>query len=87
MNGRARRCTSGQYVYILANRIPTVAKRKHPRNTAARATLVQALLQEERNNIMYIARTHFTTKWTGMLTIVAPDGTTYKVHNTDVVRV
>jgi len=77
---------SGQYVYVLEHRIPQIAMRKHPYNTIARARLIQALTLAEANNISFLVRTKYMTKWTGMLKIVAPDGTAYSAHETDVVR-
>ena len=81
-----RRFTSGQYVYVLEHRIPNIAKRKHPYEALARARLLKKLAAAERCNITYVVRTKYHTKWSGMVRIVAPEGTVYSAHETDIVR-
>lgn len=44
------------------------------------------LMSRERNNSVYSVVTHITTRWTGRITVVAPDGTRYAAHHTDVFR-
>ena len=80
------RVQDGQEVYILEHRLPRIAMRKYPYNEKSRVTCLFDLISRERNNSVYTVMTHITTKWTGRITLVAPDGTRYKAHHTDVFR-
>jgi len=80
------RVQDGQQVYILEHRLTSVAAKKHPYSMKSRVTCLFNLMSRERNNSLYTVVTHATTKWTGKITLVAPDGTRYKAHHTDVFR-
>jgi len=80
------RVQDGQEVYILEHRLARIAKRKHPYDMRNRVTCLMDLMSRERNNSVYSVVTHITTRWTGRITVVAPDGTRYAAHHTDVFR-
>ena len=80
------RVEDGQAVYILEHRIPRIAKRKYPYDHKARVKCLMKMLSRERHNIPYEVCTHLMSRYTGRITVIAPDGTRYQAHHTDVIR-
>ena len=76
----------GATVYLLEHRLPRIAA-WNTSTTRNETQCLQHLQHCERNNVTYIARVLLLSKWTGRIRVIAPDGVSYKVHHTDVIRV
>ena len=73
-------------MYLLEHRLPRIAK-WNTKSTREEARCLQRLQSCERNNITYVVRVFMHSKFTGRVRAIAPDGTCYRVHHTDVIRV
>ena len=80
------RIKQGATVYLLEHRLPRIAK-WNTKTTREETQCLQRLLLSEQNSVTYVVRIFMHSKFTGRIRAIAPDGTCYKVHHTDVIRV
>jgi hypothetical protein len=81
------RAAHGDKVFILAHRIKAIAKRTHPRDTAAYIRTGRLLVEQEERGLSYMVQTTWLTSLTGAVYIHDAAGKRYSAHHSDVMRI